>query len=227
MGITYLVSLAVSTRTISRLAGIVLIVGVVTTCSAESVRGVVLSNQRGPAGDFSGTLQVDTGGQVSTLYYDQSLRKNFASKSCSDIGAIWVVKVRLLPNGSRYADSALCEGKFDTTAHEAWLVVRKYLATGDPHPSASPALFSALWLSSANGREYERKSDHLDLSGFRIFGAGGLCLDEEKNEKPNYTRVLAGGDCHLEVPGGPVDLVFTVHRNDNDKRSVIDGIEIR
>lgn len=195
-------------------------------CSAESVTGVVLTNERGPAGDFSGTLQVDTGERISTLYYDQSLQKDFTNKSCSDVGAVWVLKVRLLADGSRYADSATCDGKVNPTAHDAWLVVRRYLATGDPRPSASAALFSDSWLSSANGGDYERKSKRLDLSGYRIFGAGGMCLEEEKSEKPNYTRVLATGDCHLTISGDRVDLIFTVHRSDDGKRSVIDGIEI-
>ncbi len=197
-------------------------------CSGESITGVVLSNHRGPAADFSGTVDLATAGRIRTLYYDRSLQRHFTRESCSDIGAIWTVVVLTSPDSSLYADSATCDGKFDQDVRNTWLIVREYLATtGNASPGASPKLFSSAWLSSPDRRVYEDKTEHLDLRGHRLLGSGGMCIDVLGMSQAEVTKVRAGGDCHLAISGKPVELVFTVGRRNDDKRWEIDAIDIR
>jgi hypothetical protein len=201
------------------------ILGVVS-CSAATITGTILSNHSGPTADASGMIKIAVANQVRSLYYDQSLRRHFGTDSCLDIGAIWTVEYRSLPDSSLYADRAICDGKVDEATHEAWLVVRGYLAGTDARPSDWPKLFSSRWISSHDGQEYEHQTVGLDLGDYHRFGSSGTCVDVTE-ARSGAVHLEAGGDCHLVLSGKPVDLVFTVVRDREAMRWKIDRIEIR
>jgi hypothetical protein len=110
--------------------------------------------------------------------------------------------------------------------HNAWLVVREYLATGDARPRASLKLFSSRWLSSPNGRDYEQKASRLDFEGYHRFGNARICVAVIDMRQPLSIRLRADADCHLAISGEPVDLIFTLRPENEEKQWVIDGVEI-
>jgi hypothetical protein len=188
--------------------------------------GILLSNHSGPSADASGIIQLAIGSKVHSVYYDQSLQTHFGTESCADIGAIWTVEFHSLADSSLYADRAICDGKVNELVHNAWLLIREYLATMDVRPSAWPKLFSSEWISSPEGQEYELKAGQLDLTGYHSFGNKGLCIDVTERQL-RVVRLEAGADCHLVLSGEPVDLVFSVAKQIEGKRWRIDRIETR
>jgi hypothetical protein len=79
----------------------------------------------------------------------------------------------------------------------------------------------------------------LDLSGNRLHGRPGRCIDIVKVEPRHRTQLRAGGDCYLGglnassetstgslLLGKPVDLFFSVLRNAQRGQWEIDEVKI-
>jgi hypothetical protein len=228
MGLIFLILWTASSRAVRQITVVLVCLTIgPKLCGAETLKGVVFSDDSGPSADATGMVQLAVGKTVYDLYYGEPLKREFRSKTCWDIGAIWSVVVRMLPelDSTREIDSVSCTGQVDDNAHGPWLVVRDYLQVAQD-PSRSPyGLLSARWRASPEFRQYEAKVKGLDLSGYGFFGVGGRCIEVVKVERAGRTRLRAG-ECALYLSGKLVDLVFTVVRNARSHQWEIDEIKV-
>jgi hypothetical protein len=227
MAATCLISWIVLIRSAIRLVWVgSLVVFACGLCCGDVITGVVLSKTIGPTGDASGTVRLATTGKTHTVDYSAALEARLSAESCHDIGAVWRVDVRLLPDSSESARSIACDGESDKAAHGAWMVVREYLALADGHLKKASGLLSARWRASPEGRDYEARVERLDLRGYRLFGGRGTCIGVLDIQGPQLIRFIADADCHLTISGEPVTLVFTVRQVDKGGPWEIDRVEV-
>lgn len=209
-------------------AGAILLyaIGGLRACRAEPLKGVVFSDHSGEGPNRVGMIQLWVGTKVHDLDYGEPLPRRFRSEICWDIGAIWSVLVQVLPDLSLDISSVSCTGEVDENTHGPWLLVRDYLQLAEDRSASSSSLLSSRWRSSPEFQEYEAKVKDLDLSGNRLHGRPGRCIDIVKVEPLYRTQLRAGGSCYLKVLGKPVDLTFGVLRNGHTGLWEIDEIKI-
>ena len=194
-------------------------------CCAGSLRGTVFSDHSGQGPHRVGTLWLAVGSKVHELDYGEPVPRHFTSQLCWDIGAIWSVVYQVLPDSSRDISSVDCTGQVDENAHGPWLLVRDYLQLAGDRSTSSRGMLSSRWRASPEFQEYEAKVRDLDLSWSRLHGRPGRCIDVVKVERER-TELRAGGDCGLSLSEKPVDLFFSVLRNNRTDRWEIDEIKV-
>lgn len=191
---------------------------------AATIRGVVWSNDCGVDANASCQVELATKSGLYRLYYWLPLTRNFARKSCLDIGAVWSVRFHVLSDSSRVIDTGKCDGDVDPMVHSAWLIVRRYLRSPMALVS-SQELFSDRWRNSDDPRQLKHWIAGLDTSDYDSFGKRGTCIDVVSVHVPDTTVFSAGPGCFLKVGNKRINLVFTVIRGEAGI-SRIDRIEI-
>lgn len=226
MGRIFLSSWIASARLSRNLTAVLLLCGLHSTAYPASFSGVVYSNHSGPSSDASGILDLWVQDKLYTLYYGEPFPRDFKSNTCRDIGAIWSVEVRTLPDGTLYVDRAKCTGAVYEVVHKPWQLVTEYLKTVGQNPELSRSLLSQPWRSSVEFRKYTEAIRDLRVSDYERFGHGGTCIDVVRVEGPDRVELSAGVDCYIFIKRKPVDLLFTIARSTSTRSWEIDRVQI-
>ena len=173
-------------------------IGLITACLfasatlliAQELAGVVYSDHSGPAADGVGEVQLATKTGLVSLDYQKPVKLSFSKGSCSDPGAVWMVRADFL-RGTLI--SAKCDGSLDRPVHSAWLAVRAYIES----------------LASAAGEEMGYRQDRrgpvrvpmnglvVDISGYLNFGSSGMCLEVGKRIDSHTVIIRSSADCYF------------------------------
>jgi len=184
---------------------------------AESLRGVVYFNEIGNGANPGGTVKLLVGGKLQTLSYGGPLERNFRSKSCDDIGAIWSVEVY-----NRYIGRATCDGQVDRSVHDSWLVVVKYLEAL-PLAVSNADLLSNRYRSSLDFRGFLQEVDKEELQFFYGLSEANHCVSAVHATTSNRVHLIAR--CPVELRGKSIHLLFDVIRESDAEKWMIDGIQ--
>jgi hypothetical protein len=191
-------------------------------CKAESLKGVVLSDQSGQGPHRVGIVRLAIGNKVLDLNYGEPIARHFRSDVCWEIGAVWSVTVQSLSDSSLDISAVRCSGQVDERANGAWRLVRDYLRLAGSQSTSANRLLSARWRSSREFREYETKvTNDLDLTAYRLHGRPGRCIEIVKLDRSDSAQLRAGADCYLGM-----ELVFSVVRNMHNSKWEIDELKV-
>lgn len=196
--------------------------GSVLSC-AETLSGVVYSNEIGNGIHPAGRFELAVGGEIHTVEYGEPLERHFQGEACNDIGAEWSVVVEHIDN-SVYASRVTCTGHTHDDVHKPWLLVRNYME-GLPNSVSAVKGLSHRYRSSREFRSFRQEVNSHELSFYYGPGDPAKCLKVISVEPATRADFVA--NCALELRGNAVALHFDVVRSKDSGDWEIDGIKIR
>ncbi len=173
----------------------------VGTAHGRELTGVVYWDHGGPTGHATGMLGIATRTGIVPIHYQKPYKARFASSSCTDVGAIWTVRMQPIDGGGEELESASCAGSVDVPIHSAWLAVKSYITS-----TAEAAGYKLGFQLGRRGPLPARMNGiNVDLFGYLSFGLSGMCLEMSKQVNRETIVIRSSSDCYFDP-----DLEFRV-----------------
>jgi hypothetical protein len=190
---------------------------------AETLTGVLYSNELGNGAHPVGTIELAVGKTIHTVEYGEPLQREFKSQTCNDIGAVWSVDVVPIDDSS-YAKGVTCIGRVDENVHQPYLLVRHYLEALARPGMYTNGLSQRLQFSS----EFKRFVDEVGTYNLRFYFSLAhvdQCL--KMTTVASSVRAQFVTHCGIELNGNYLVLCFDVVRSKPTGKWEIDGIDMK